>query len=329
MGRQPGEREIVRLLTRIYGDRKGLPLGYEDDVAAIPTSSNRWLILKSDMLVASTDVPPGMRLWQAARKAVVATVSDFAAKGIRPRALMVSLGIPRHFTQSQISEIGNGLFRGAEEYKCTIVGGDTGQADDLIIDCIGAGETAANNLVTRSGARPGDLVAVTGRFGNSAAGLQMLASRQKLRLPEAIALKKAVFLPKARWREGIALARSGSLTSSIDSSDGLAWSLHEIALNSRVAIRIERIPIAREAALYGSQTRVPPVGLALYGGEEYELVFTLKRRNIHKVRRAVPSILVIGRVERGPAKVTALLGGQIIDVERKGYEHFRSPAMFG
>ncbi len=324
MNRQLGEREIIQTLTRIYGGRKGLPLGFEDDVAAVPTSPRRWLVLKSDMLVASTDVPPGMRLWQTARKAVVATVSDFAAKGVRPRALMVSLGVPRNFTRTQLGEIGSGLRRGAEEYKCPIVGGDTGQAADLVIDCIGAGETQPSKLVTRSGARPGDLVAVTGTFGNSAAGLRMLASKRRVNRSERITLEKAVFMPKARLREGIGLARTMSLTSSTDSSDGLAWSLHEIARNSQVALHIDRVPIAREAAHFGALMSVSPVTLALYGGEEYELVFTFKRREIGKVKKAVPSILVIGRVDRGPANVTAVAGGRSIDVERKGYEHFRS-----
>src|SRR5213593_372902 len=98
MAKRLGEREIVRLLTSIYGQRAKLPLGYDDDVAAIPLNRQSWMVLKSDMLVASTDVPPGMKLWHAARKAAVATVSDFAAKGVKPLALMVSLGLPSVLT---------------------------------------------------------------------------------------------------------------------------------------------------------------------------------------------------------------------------------------
>jgi len=322
--RRLGEREIIQTLTRIYGSRKRLPLGYEDDVAAVPVAPTRWLILKSDMLVASTDVPAGMRLWQAARKAVVATVSDFAAKGVTPRALLISLGLPKQFTRAQVVEVGQGLRRGAEEYHCPVVGGDTGQADELVIDCIGAGEVERGRLVTRSGARPGDLVAVTDKFGNSAAGLRLLNSKRKINSQERMALERAVFLPKARLREGIALAKTGSVTSSIDSSDGLAWSLHEIARKSKVALHIDRVPIAREAAYFGSLTGIPPVTLALYGGEEYELVFTVKRPDIVKVKKAVPSVLVIGRVENGPAEVVAVAGGRSVEVERKGYEHYRS-----
>jgi thiamine-monophosphate kinase len=193
----------------------------------------------------------------------------------------------------------------------------------LVIDCMGAGETEPGRLVTRSGASPGDLVAVTGKFGSSAAGLKMLISKRKLNSQERATLERAVFLPKARLLEGIALARTGALTSSIDSSDGLAWSLHEIARNSQVAFHIDRVPIAREAAYFGSLVNISPVRLALYGGEEYELVFTFKKRDLVKVKKAVPSILVIGRADRGPAKVTAVAGGGRIEVEPRGYEHFR------
>lgn len=324
MKRQLGEREIIQTLTRIYGIRKRLPLGYQDDVAVILVSTNKWLVLKSDMLVARTDVPHGMRLWQAARKAIVATVSDFAAKGVKPLALMVSLGVPRNFTRAQIKELGTGLRRGAKEYACPIIGGDTGEAEELVIDCIGAGQTQPGRLVTRRHAKPGDLVAVTGKFGNSAAGLRMLVSKQKLSAQERSALERAVYMPRARLSDGIALARTGSLTSSIDSSDGLAWSLHEIAQNSQVSLRIDRIPVAREAAYCGSLMGVSPITLALYGGEEYELVFTFKRGDLARVRTAVPSALIIGRVERGPVEVTAMAGGKSMKVEARGYEHFRS-----
>src|SRR5713101_9644207 len=134
-----GEREIIRLLTGIYGKNSRFPLGYDDDVAAVPINRRKWMFLKSDMLVASTDVPQGMSLRQAARKAVVATVSDFAAKGVKPQALMVSLGLPDSLVRKKVEEIGEGLARGAAEYGCKIIGGDTGQSNDLTIDCMGAG----------------------------------------------------------------------------------------------------------------------------------------------------------------------------------------------
>src|SRR2546430_4104741 len=88
------ERETIRILTNQFASQPGIPLGFDDDVSAIPLSSKTWIIVKTDMLVGSTDVPPGMTIQEAARKAVVATISDFAAKGVKPQSLMVSIGLP-------------------------------------------------------------------------------------------------------------------------------------------------------------------------------------------------------------------------------------------
>ncbi len=329
MPTRPGEREIIRLLTGIYGKNSRFPLGYDDDVAAVPINSRTWMILKSDMLVASTDVPLGMRLWQVARKAVVATVSDFAAKGVQPRALMVSLGLPASFRRKQVEEVGVGLARGSTEYGCPIIGGDTSQSDDLTIDCIGAGIANPSRLIRRKGAGPGDIVAVTGRFGNSAAGLRLLLSGKKARFPDEKRLVRTVRLPEARLAEGLVLAKAGVATSSIDSSDGLAWSLHEIASCSKVRIGLDRIPVATEAESYGRRTKVSPVELALFGGEEYELVVTIKAKEFWRAKRLVPSLIAIGRVGKGPPAVGASIGGRLLEVEPRGWEHFRSGKGFG
>src|SRR5881409_2023277 len=174
------ETQIIRILTNQFSGQPGIPLDFGDDVSAIPFSSKTWIIVKTDMLVGSTDIPPGMTIEEAARKAVVATVSDFAAKGVRPMALMVSLGLPASLDRNGVREVGRGLARASAEYACRIVGGDTGESHDLVIDCIGAGVTNPSRVIRRNGAKPGDIVAVTGRFGNTAAGLRLLLSRRKI-----------------------------------------------------------------------------------------------------------------------------------------------------
>ena len=320
---RPGEREIIRILTGIYGKQGRLPLDFDDDVAAIPQTKDRWIILKSDMLVASTDIPPGMSLQQAARKAVVATVSDFAAKGVRPRALMVSLGLPKSLGKRGITEIGIGLDRAAREYTVQIVGGDTNESNDLVIDCIGAGEADPSVLMRRDGARPGDVVAVTGQFGNPAAGLRLLLSKRKISSVEDRSLARAVLLPRARLREGLALAKTGMVTSSIDSSDGLAWSLHELGRSSRVGIHLDSVPLAMEARRFGEKNMVSPLELALYGGEEYELVVTIRKEGFGMAKRKVRGLIPIGWVQKGHPIVTAGIGGRTVEVEARGWEHFR------
>src|SRR5713101_6475092 len=247
------EREIIRLLTKQFVGQLGVPLGFEDDVSAIPLSSETWIIVKTDMLVTSTDVPPGMTVQEAARKAVVAAVSDFAAKGVRPKALMVSLGLPAPAKKTTVQDIARGLGQAAREYQCKIIGGDTNQSDDLVIDIAGVGFANPKTLVRRNGARPGDIIAVTGPFGKTNAGLRILLSKEKKDLSNYPSLVKAVCRPTARLKEGIVLAKGRAATSSIDSSDGLAWSLHQIAQSSKVGINLHTIPVAPEAETFAKE----------------------------------------------------------------------------
>ncbi len=318
-----GEREAIRILTKSYGLNDRLPLGFDDDVAAFPLSSRKWAVLKTDMLVGSTDIPPGMTLTEAARKSVVATVSDFAAKGIRPLGLMISLGLPVPVKSSTVKQIASGLSEGAKEYRCNIIGGDTGQSKDLVIDCVGLGLAAPQEIVRRDGARPGDVVAVTGEFGKSAGGLRILLTRRKDQARRFPQLVKSVLHPVARLEEGVKLAKTRSVNSSIDSSDGLAWSLHEIARLSGVSICLENIPIAPEVEAFARAESVTASDLALYGGEEYEIVVTIDRDKYARVKRKVPSLIRIGQVRAGSAEVMANIGGRSVTVDPHGWEHFK------
>src|SRR5208337_5221396 len=108
-----------------------VPFG--DDVSAVNIDEKQVAVLKTDMLVGKTDVPPNMSFWQASRKAVVMNISDFASKGVQPTAALVSLGLPRSLMRKDIEEIARGLNAGAREYGAYIIGGDTGEASDLTI----------------------------------------------------------------------------------------------------------------------------------------------------------------------------------------------------
>ena len=315
------EREAIRLLTRIYG-RHDFPLGYEDDVAAVPISPRLWIIVKGDMLVRSTDIPPGMTLSEAGRKSIVSTVSDFAAKGVRPKALIVSIGLPRNISKRQLSEIGRGLAEGATEYGCPIVGGDTNESKDIVIDVAGFGYTKPGELVSRTGAQSGNIVAVTGEFGNSAAGLRMLLRKERHgRGAASPVLENAIRRPRARLEEGIRLARTRAVTSSIDSSDGLAWSLNEVARLGRVRVELYNVPVSMETVDYARKHNLSPYDLALYGGEEYELVVTVRKAGWPSALRAVPSLIPVGKVTKGSG-VFARIEGRRIRVKPRGYEHF-------
>jgi thiamine-monophosphate kinase len=316
------ELQIRRILTNQFSRQTGIPLGFNDDVSATPLSAKAWIIVKTDMLVGSTDIPPGMTPQEAAGKAVVATVSDFAAKGVQPQALMISLGLPAPAREKTVRQIVRGLTLAAKEYQCKIIGGDTNQADDLVIDVAGVGYADPKTLIRRDGARPGDIVAVTGPFGKSSAGLRILLSRKRNDLSKYPSLVQAVRRPRARLREGITLARSHAVTSSIDSSDGLAWSLHQIAQASKGRITLQNIPIAAEAESFAQEHRLSSLDLALYGGEEYELVLTIRPERFKELKERIPSLTKIGIVEKKPFGVSAKIGLRRFTVEARGWQHF-------
>lgn len=316
------EREIVRVLKRQFDSQPRLPLGFEDDVAAFQLSPRTQIVLKTDMLVGSTDVPPGMTLEQAAKKAVVSTVSDFAAKGVQPKGLLISLGLVPPVRLSTVNRIVSGLKKSARQYHIRIIGGDTSETDDLIIDCIGFGFAETGRILRRDGAKLGDIVAVTGDFGRTAAGLRILLGKKWPRPRRFSKLISSVLNPSARLETGLKLAQTGSVHSSIDSSDGLAWSLHEIARLSRVNIVLETIPVASDVKVFARGHGLVPEELALFGGEEYELVLTIKKTQFTKLRRALPSLQKIGYVTRGSGKVIGRFGSKSGKVEPRGYEHF-------
>jgi len=321
------ELEIIRIITNQFTGERSVPLGFRDDVSSIPLSSKTWIIVKTDMLVGSTDVPPGMTIREAARKAVVATISDFAAKGVKPQALMVSIGLPAPAKKRVVQELARGLHEASREYNCKIIGGDTNQADDLVIDIIGVGVAKPKELVRRDGARPGDVVAVTGSFGKASAGLRILMSKQKTDFAKYPSLVRAARLPEARLAQGITLAKSHGASSSIDSSDGLAWSLHQVAQASMVGINLHTIPVAAEVESFAKEHRLSALELALYGGEEYELVVTIRPERFRNLKRLVPSLRRIGIVEKEPFGVSARIGRQQIIVEARGWQHFTNDSL--
>jgi len=303
-----------------------LALDLGDDVSAVNIGGGRVAVLKTDMLVGETDVPPGMNLRQAARKAVVMNISDFAAKGVKPLAMLVSLGLPRSLSEDDIRDIGAGLGDAAREYSTYIIGGDTNEASDLIISCSLLGFSSEGKMVSRSGAKPGDIVAVTGEFGKTSAGLKILL--EGLSAPEEIAerLKEAVFIPRARLSEGLALSEAGVLSASIDSSDGLAMSLYDLSEASDVGFIIEHVPIAKEAIRFADIHGFDPYDLGLYGGEEYELIVTVRPRLWETAERAVADVggtlIRIGRVIK-EKRIELRIDGEIRDIERRGWEHFK------
>jgi thiamine-monophosphate kinase len=323
-----GEHRIIEIIQCHLTPMPQVAVGFGDDVSAINLNSKQVAVLKTDMLVAQTDVPKEMSLYQAARKAIVMNISDFASKGVQPTAALIALGLPMGVSEQDVEALANGLDAGAREYGAYVIGGDTGEASELVISVMLYGTAERSGLMLRSGAKPDDILAVTGFFGKPAAGLRALLGGYKA--PGEVTgerLLESVFLPKARLAEGLALAKSGVISASMDSSDGLAWSLYELGRFSNVGFRVDRVPVASEAAAFARANGLDGSELALYGGEEYELVVTIRPEGWDA---AVAAIEAAGgqliRIGKATAKKQILLE---IDhkkqaIEPRGWEHFKS-----
>ncbi len=319
-----GEHRIVDIILKCLEPMPRIPVAFGDDVSAVDIEHGKLAVVKTDMLVGKTDVPPGMSLWQAARKTVVMNISDLAAKGVKPAALLASIGIPRSFAREDIEQIGKGLNAGAREYDAYILGGDTNETSDLIISCVAFGIGDRNKLMLRSGAKPGDVVATSGVFGKTAAGLRILLHHLSVSPKLKNTLVDAVLMPRARLNEGLALAQVCAATASIDSSDGLAWSLHEISKASEVGFVITNLPVASETREFADIHGLDPVELCLYGGEEYELVVTVTPE-LWEIARSAASLIKIGLVTK-EKKLFLKEKGIKTEIEPRGWEHFKTKA---
>ncbi len=326
-----GERKIIEIILKCLEEMPNMPVPFGDDVSAVNIGHGKLAIIKTDMLVGKTDVPPRMSFRQAARKAAVMNISDLAAKGVEPVAILASIGIPRSLKEIDIEQIGIGLNDGAREYDAYVLGGDTNEASDLVISCTAFGICEKQHLMKRSGARPGDIVAVTGFFGKTASGLKILL--EKLSTPPKIgrALVDSVLMPCARVKEGLALAQTHAVTASIDSSDGLAWSLHEISRASNVGFIVDSLPVAPEAEEFAKRHNLNVTELTLYGGEEYELVVTIRPKLWERAKKAVETVgtalIRIGLVKKGKALLLKRKG-ETVPIEARGWEHFKTVKEF-
>ena len=300
-----------------------MPTGYGrigDDVAVVPRGAGK-LVLKVDMLVEGTDMPPGMTYRQAARKVVAMCVSDFAAKGVRPDSFMVSLGLKKGVSEGAVGQLALGIVDAEREWGVHLVGGDTNEAEQLIIDCAMVG--FARKVVARRGASPGDVLVVSGPFGFPPAGLKILIRGAKAQPGFAARAKESVLNPTPNLSVGLALAPY--LTSGMDSSDGLARSIHTLAKEGGVGFELRTLPYGDGVKEFARRNGLDPESLVLEGGEEYLIVGTVKKSRIpaavRAARRAGGRVIEIGRATEKKGRVELSRKGGIRPIRDVGWTH--------
>jgi len=321
-----GEQELISRIMRHLTLMPGMPVPNWDDVNAVSLGDGRAVILKTDMMVWKTDIPVGMTPFQAGRKAVVMNFSDLGSKGVQPLAFLAALGAPSSTPVDLVEEIAKGFEAGAREYGGYMVGGDTNEACDIIISGMAYGLAEEKRLILRGTSKPGDILATTGGFGNTAAAFKILLDGFKTSKKLRDILVESVYMPKAKVKAGVALAASGAATSSMDSSDGLAVSLHDLQRSSGNGFRLDNVPLTLEAETFAERHGLDGAVLALFGGEEYELVFTVKPMEVNEAKKALRSagadLIELGVVTRGK-DIVYVEDGVEKPIGKGGWEHFR------
>lgn len=311
-----------------------------DDAAVIKPSPDKLTVVTTDILIQGVHFDLSYTsMAHLGRKAAVVNLSDIAAMSALPTAAFVSLGVHSNLSLEMLEEFYEALADELGKNKCIIAGGDTSASPiGLIINITIVGEVERDRQVLRSGAKAGDVVCVTGDLGRSQAGLKILL-REKSRYFEAgqpadftpkfegydDALQKHM-LPETRVALSRDLTQKIRLHSMIDVSDGLVSDMMHICRASNLTAELDEefIPIDPITRKIAGENKNEPLDYALYGGEDYELLFTIAEANFSKLYSLEGNIRAIGRMKEGEPKVVVRrLNGKSDEYKDfPSYQHF-------
>jgi thiamine-monophosphate kinase len=316
-------RETVRMRSR------QVVLGIGDDAAVLRNSADSDLLLTTDTLVEGVHfnlryTPLESLGW----KALAVNLSDIAAMGGIPIAAVISIAVPEHWCVEDVDQLYRGITRCAKEYRCPVVGGDTTRSSGgCFLSIAVAGRTARNKAMYRSGARPGDMLCMTGEMGGARTGFEILRAGA-----DAGRFKKSVrrFLrPIPMLEASSRLLRHLPISSMIDVSDGLASEIKHICEQSGVGCLIdeERIPVSGEAMQWAEEKRNPLSAYVFESGEEYELLFTISPKTLKNrlsftlLARSIP-VRIIGEITKPSKGIRVCRKGKIGPLLFGGWNHF-------
>ncbi|HTS70929.1 MAG TPA: thiamine-phosphate kinase [Terriglobia bacterium] len=317
------EADLIAWLRRRTPRRvPDLLVGIGDDAALLKVPPGQELLLTTDMSIetvhfTTTSHPPRA----VGHRALARSLSDVAAMGGTPRYALISLALSRATERAWLEDFFNGLFALARRFRVAVIGGDTAVGGGKIsADVVAVGTVHRNQALRRSGAQPGDRIFVSGRLGMAALGLRLLLERRRIRKPLDRAALRAHLFPQPQCALGRFLAARRLASAMMDLSDGLSIDLRRLCDASRVG-----------ATLFGDRIPIPPLphvedalDLALHGGEDYQLLFTVPAAKCSKVPHhfgRVP-LCCIGEIrsKRGMDLITS--EGQALPVVNRGYDHF-------
>ncbi len=309
------ERGVIEEMKRIFHSPKP-PEGIGDDCAVLRVGRER-IVVSTDMLSEGTHFPSYMSSVQKGRMAAAVNLSDIAAMGGRPVAMLVSLGVPRAMKMNDVRQVAKGIHDCASRYGAEVIGGDTKSAKELTVSITVIGRKVGR-LLLRSSAAPGHLVALTGSLGGAAADFIGWMRGEKPGPGSKLTN------PVPRIPEGIALSRSGAAYAAIDVTDGLAMSAWYLSRASRVRLEIDEnvLPVSKRLMREDIDDTLRREAL-LYWGGEYELLFTVKSRAAleHIASGLKTPVSIVGKVAAGRGAYLRR-GASATLLEERGYDAF-------
>lgn len=329
---QVGEFGLINLLNKdmIYSPGSVIA-GIGDDAAVLQCPGDCWQLFATDMMVEGVHFRlDWSSYFDVGYKALAVNISDIAAMGGRPSHAVVSIAIPGHTRVEDVAELYRGLKELASKHKVNLVGGDTVKSPGpLVVNIALLGEVARGRAVLRSGAQAGDILYTTGSLGIAAAGLYLLSQRGSC--PPGIREKvlQAHLRPEPRVAAGVLLGSLEGVSALDDNSDGLAAELREICSASRVGCLVweKDLPVLPEVRQLASQAGKSILDWIMNGGEDYELLFTLRpdRRDIVEEalqKAGIPFTAIGVIVPEEAGLVVERCDGTKDSIEMQGYNHF-------
>jgi thiamine-monophosphate kinase len=329
-----GEFGLIARLTAGLASRPDVLLGVGDDCAVLDLGGDQVLLATCDALMDGQQFLQQHASPEAiGRHAMAVNLSDIASMGGWPRYALVSLLLPADLSTAFMDGVYAGLRAEAEAYGAVIVGGNITGSATFGIDITLLGQARRGQVMQRGGAQPGDALLVTGTLGEAAAGLGLLL-HPDVAAPPAITerLKSAQFVPVPRVSEGRLLAALGTVTAMLDISDGLAADLGHLCERSGVGARLDEaaLPIPEAAHVAAQLTGQNALDWALFGGEDYQLLFTAPPAAVPRIMKSVwiatgTPVTVIGEILPPEAGLTLRArDGAIRPLPARGWDHLRS-----
>ncbi len=316
-----GEFELIKqIASKISVDPLRVKVGIGDDTCVLSLKGDKLLLVTTDMSVEGVHFDCRYSSpYEIGYKAMVANLSDIAAMGGVPKDALISIGLRGEMSIDYVRELQRGIQALSNEFGVNIVGGDTVASHiGIVINITVLGEVEEEHLVLRSGAKSGEYIVVTNRLGSSQAGLELL------RRGITSSLTQQHLMPRPKVREAQVIVQNHLATAMIDLSDGLIGDVYQLISASGIGAELfrESIPISDVAIEVAKESNACAIDFALYGGEDYELLFTVPPQKLAQLSELNFECTVIGKtIDEGIWLIDKINGKE--KLVPKGYEHFK------